>query len=180
MKENNEKELYMSPELKELIKESKLRNKDYFEVELSKIGTDERMFVVEISNNELTKPLYNIMYLLDNLTKREDSGVFTIDDMAQRMLDLLIESKIESDSVHGELLIRPLIRDKADILEIPNFRQYKAKNEYQILTVKGALERHPSVLISLSFQDLGRQLISPLTFRKREKSFIDPFFKEKP
>ena len=145
---------------------------------MAKIGDDERIFVVEISNNELTKPLYNIMYLLNNKTKRK--GYETISKMAQRLLDLLIESKIKSDSVHGEVLIRPLVRSKKNILETPDFSKYDAIHNYEILTVEAALQKHPSVLVSLSFQDLGRQLTNPLTFKKKDPSFIDPFFKERP
>jgi hypothetical protein len=173
------KELYIAPEMKDLMAKPK-GNKEVLEIDLAKVGDDDRIFVVEISNNELTKPLYNIMYLLNNKKRREEAGTFTIDQMAQRMLDLLIESKITSDSVHGELLIRPLIRSSSDVLKTPNFKKYDAIHEYDILTVEGSLQRHPSVLISLSFQDIGRQLVNPLTFRKRDTSFIDPFFQERP
>lgn len=177
MKEVNMKDLYIAPEMKDLLTKPK-GNKEILEIDLGKVDNDDRVFVVEISNNELTKPLYNIMYLLNNKTKRE--GYEQIDAMNQRLLDLLIESKIDADAVHGELLIRPLIRSTKDVLKTPDFSKYSAINEYEILTVEGALQRHPSVLVSLSFQDLGRQLVNPLTFRKTEGSFIDPFFRERP
>jgi hypothetical protein len=180
IQETSVKELYIAPEMKDLMTRPK-NNKEIIEIDLAKVGDDDKIFVVEISNNELTKPLYNIMYLLNNKKRREeDAGVFTIDQMAQRMLDLLIESKITSDSVHGELLIRPLIRSKKDVLKTPDFSKYDAIHDVDILTVEGSLQRHPSVTISLSFQDIGRQLVNPLTFRKRETSFIDPFFEERP
>jgi hypothetical protein len=179
LQEKDEKDLFITPELKGLLKKSKT-NKGVLEVGLDKLADDIRIFVVEISNNELTKPLYNIMDLLNNQPRRERAGVYTIDHMVQRMLDLLIESKIVSDSVHGELLIRPLIRSKKDILEIPDFTKYRAKDEYNILTVVNALTNHPSVTISLSFQDISRQLVNPNTFRKKDSSFIDAFFRERP
>lgn len=178
MRETTAKELYISPELKYLMRKEKSKGKDVVEIDLSKFAVDERIFVMEISNNELTKPLYNIMNLLDKKDTQKEYN--TVDKMAQRLLDLLIESKIHSDSVHGELLIRPLIRSSEDILEIPDFRKYDASEKYTILTIKGALQNHPSVLVSLSFQNLGQQLTNPLTFRKKDSSFIDPFFKERP
>ncbi len=104
----------------------------------------------------------------------------TINDIAQKMIDLLIESKINIDAIHGEILIMPLIRELDDILERPDFSKYDAIKNYQILTVEAALEKNPSVLVGLSFQFLGRQLLNPLTFKKTGKSFIDPFFKERP
>jgi len=175
MKEKDMKELYIAPEIVEMLNLD--RQKEVYELDLSKIEDDTRIFVVEIENNELTRPLYNIMYLLD---RADHFGATTIDDMCQKMLDLMIESKIKANSVHGEVLIRPLIRSSQDVLDIPNFTKYSDDAAYQILTVENALIKHPSVLVSLSFQDLGRQLGNPLTFKKKAPSFIDPFFKERP
>lgn len=179
IRESHIKELYIAPEMKDLMVKPK-GNKEIVEIDLAKVGDDERIFVVEISNNELTRPLYNIMDLLNSKTRREEAGVFTIDAMVQRMLDLLIESKIDSDSVHGEILIRPLIRSTKDVLKTPDFRKYSASSEYAVLTVEDSLKRHPSVVVSLSFQDIGRQLTNPLTFKKRDTSFLDPFYQERP
>jgi hypothetical protein len=174
--EAGEKDLYLSPELVELLNRHK-HPKETYEIDFSKIEDDMKLFVFEIVNNELTKPLYSIMRLLNN-TDHEKCK--TVDEMCQKMLDLLIESKIDSDAVHGEVLIHPLLRSSIDILDRPYFDKYGDGANYQILTVEAALEKNPSVLISLSFQALGRQLVSPLTFRKKEGSFIDPFFREKP
>lgn len=172
--EKDMNDLYLSPELMSMLNIKK-HTKEIIEIDFAKIEDDQRLFVTEIENNELTRPLYNIMHLLN---RSDRLGTKTIDEMNQKMLDLLIESKINVTAVHGELLIRPLIRSTEDILEVPNFRKYITNNDYQLLKVASALEKHPSVLIGLSFQSLGRQFSNPLTFRKKETSFIDPFFKE--
>ena len=169
------KDLFISPELKKLFKKN---NKDVYEIDFKLIDSDSRLFIFEIMNNELTRPLYDIMKLLDRI---EHLGCRTVDEMCQTMLDLMIESEITAMSVHSELIITLLLRDKDDILKRPRFdRYFNDDNGYQILTVKAALEKHPSVLIGLSFQALDRQLSNPLTFRKKDSSFIDSFFKEKP
>lgn len=180
MKELNDKELYLSSDIRALIDRDK-SGRDIVEIDLARISDEESIFAVEISNNELTRPLYRIMHLLN---RSDHEGQTDIDGMAQMLLDLLIESSIGADSVHGELLIRPLIRKNGkkmkDILERPDFSKYMTNSDYTILTVQGALERHPSVLVSMSFQGLGRQLQNPLTFKKSATSFVDPFFKERP
>jgi hypothetical protein len=150
--------------------------KDIYELDFSKIDDESRIFVLAIENNGLTKPLYDIMKLLD---RSDHLGSQDVNSMTQSMLDLLIKSNINIDSVHAEVLMYSLIRSKDDVLERPNFNRYGNKANYQILTVESALEKHPSVLIGLSFQDLNRQFTNPLTFRKRGTSFIDPFFKER-
>jgi hypothetical protein len=176
MTESSLKDLYIGPDIIEIMNKIK-HPKDYYEIDFSKIDDDARIFVLEIENNELTKPLYSIMRLLNN-SKHEDCE--TVDDMCQKMLDLLIESNISADSVHGEVLVHPLLRSTEDILERPKFGRYGDEADYQLLTVEAALEKHPSVLISLSFQALGKQLVNPLTFRKKEASFVDSFYREQP
>lgn len=178
--EKDFKELYIAPELKDILKSTKLVDKKYYEINLMDIPDDSKLFLMQIENSELTKPLYSIMGLLDTKERRKELGIETIHDLAQTLLDLLIESKINVMSVHAEVLLSPLIRSIDNILEKPNFKKYNAMDDTQILTVSAALEKHPSVLIGLSFQFLGRQLLNPLTFKKTGESFLDPFFKEKP
>lgn len=176
--EKDMKELYISPELKEVMKLSK--HKKINEINFNMIPDDARLFLVQIENAELTKPLYDIMGLLNTRDKRVQLGIEDINDLAQTMLDLLIVSKINVMAVHSEVLLSPLIRSVEDILEKPDFTKYSAMEDTQMLTISGALEKHPSVLIGLSFQFLSRQLISPLTFKKEGKSFLDPFFQDQP
>jgi hypothetical protein len=175
-------DLYLSNEFNEMLNDLKIKTFDDeghkgYEIRLDEFETNMPLFLVEIQNKELTKPLYDIM---DLLNKDSHNGCKTIDDMAQTMLDLLIISKIDVMSVHGELIIKPLIRRFDDILRYPDWNTYGKRSTYQILTVIKSLTNHPSVTLSLSFQDLSRQLINPLTFRKSAPSFIDPFYKEKP
>ena len=179
IKEKNLKEMYMTPELIDLLGIHK-SNKNIYEVNLDDIPDDTNLFLLEVSNSELTKPLYAIMGLLDTKEHRKQMGVENMHDLTQSMLDLMIESKINVDSVHAEVMLRPLLRSTLDILERPDFSKYDAESNTEILTVSAALEKHPSVLIGMSFQYLNRQLSNPLTFKKRGKSFVDPFFKLRP
>lgn len=170
--EDDMKELFLSDKLVKMIKKS---DAEFYEINLSEFDPLSEIFIVEIENNELTKPLYNIMGLLD---RADHNSCKTLDQMAQRFTDLLIESNIKAMSVHAEVIIRALIRSSQDVLQRPNFNKYVTEKDYQIMTIDGALEKNPSVLISISSRDLKRQLQSPLTFRKSADSFLDPFFKE--
>ena len=175
--ENTNKELFLTPELWDTIKSIKKHNKEYYEVPFIDVSDDTRLFLLAIENNELTRPLYNIMGLLDSKKKTSELGITSINGMAQTLLDLLIESNINVQAVHGEIMIKPLIRSKSDILSVPNFREYGAMDEADILTISAALEKNPSPTIGLASSYLRRQLKSPLTFKKDQSSFIDPFFK---
>lgn len=168
------KELYLSPALIELMAHGK-RNGEMIEIDLSKADDSEKLFSIIVNNNELTKPLYAIMAVLD---RRGNLGCNTISEICQKLVDLFITSHINLDAVHAELLVKPLIRDKENILKFPKYNTYKSPDDYQILSVSTALEKNPSVLISLSFQALGRQLSNPLTYEKVGTSYLDPFFRE--
>lgn len=176
--ENTAKEMYLSPELKELMKKYKKNKDKIYEIKFSDIPDDARLFLLQIENAELTRPLYKIMGILDTKEKRAELGITNIHELAQVFLDLLIESKINVMSVHAEVMLAPLIRSIDDVLKRPNFKRYDAINDTQMLTISSALEKHSSVLIGLSSQFLGRQLTSPLTFKKTGSSFLDPFFRE--
>ena len=144
------------------------------EINLAKVKSD-KMFVIEIKNNELTKPLYDIMDLLD---KKDNEYRTDIPSTLARMIELMIESKINLQSVHAEMILSALIRRKDNILERPDFGSYGAR-DYDIITVKYALENHPSPIIGISFQYLKRQLTKrPLTYMKGSDSVYDALFKE--
>ena len=117
--------------------------------------------------------------VLDTKEKRAELGITDIHQLAQVFLDLLIESKINVMSVHAEVMLAPLIRSMDDVLKRPDFKKYNAINDTQMLTISAALEKNSSVLIGLSSQFLGRQLVSPLTFKKTGSSFLDPFYRSK-
>lgn len=173
--EINGKEIYLSPAIDAGLKSGR-KNGDFIEIPFSILDDDEKLFSVIILNNELTKPLYEIMHVLD---RKGNLGCNTISEICQKMLDLFITSHINLDAVHAELLIKPLIRDRRNILKYPKFNTWKDEKDYQLLTVSAALEKNPSVLISLSFQALARQLSNPLTYKKEGTSFLDPLFKER-
>lgn len=177
IQENKNMEMYLSPELKSIMKLSK-KQKGVYEINLTSIPDDTRLFLIQVDNAELTRPLYKIMGLLDGKEQRIKLNLETLSDYAQALLDLLIESKIDVQAVHAEVLLSSLIRSKEDVLKKPAFKKYDAIADTQVLTVSSALEKHPSALVGISFQYLGRQLLNPLTFRKTGTSFLDPFFSE--
>lgn len=171
-------ELFISPEFREYLELEKKHKKTY-EVNLGTLPDNSTLFLIQIENNELTRPLYEIMGVLDSKKKREELGINDRDISAftQRMLDLFIVSHINVMAIHSEIMITPLIRSIDDILERPNFTKYSAMDKTKVLTISSALERHPSPLIGMSFAYLERQLKNPLTFKKSGSSFIDSFYR---
>ena len=93
--------------------------------------------------------------------------------MVSKMAELLIECGHPLDLVHAEVIISTIIKDTTNILIQPHFDDEARSEDYQILTISSALINNPSLTVSLSFQDLGKQVTNPNTNLKCEKSAYD-------
>ena len=131
---------------------------------------------MNIMNNELTKPLYGIMNLLNKENKDEIDE--TIDSISQKFLDLLIESKIDANVIACELIINRLIVAAKDKYRRPDFNDEELE-DYEIVTVSKALTNNKSPLIGISFQNIKRQFLSDELFEERDgTAYIDEFYRK--
>lgn len=147
-----------------------------FSINFEDINYDEFVFMVDVENNELSKPLKQIQGLMDN---KNHEGCSTYEEMAQKMLDLIIDAKNPGSSVQGEIIVRQLIRDDELVMERPNFSRIVMPGEYKIMTINTALRKHPSITTSMSTPYLRYQLVSQMeTFDKISTSDMDAAFRE--
>lgn len=168
----DEREMFLTEECIDLMK----KGKGY--IKFKDMSDDTTLFELVIMNNELTKPLYSLMDLLN--TSKNSNIINSYADMAQRFTELLLEASIDAMAVSGELIINRLIRKDPDTdFERPDFTLDDI-GPYQIYTVLKALENNKSALIGLSSQDIKRQLLSDdLVTKKTGTSYLDVFFKKK-
>lgn len=167
--ELEDKELFIS---KDVMKDI-YKNNGY--IYFSELNEDMKLFEINIQNKELTKPLYDLM---DLINKKKDNDNETIDTMLQQFLDLMVTAKISASIVAGEVIINRLIKDVNDPYVRPDFSQ-EIMPKYQIKTVKNALTKNKSPLIGLSSENLKKQLLDDELYTTRyEESYIDPLFKE--
>ena len=154
----------------------KVKDEDYIELNVNNLEDDETYFaIIVIENNELTRPLKNIMRLLD---RKDHFDCETIDDLVNKMCDLLIEANHPLDLVHTECIMRAIVRDSENILSQPRFENPDRIDDYQIITISKALLNNPSLTVSLSFQDLGKQVTNVNTNKKCEKSSYDDLYRQ--
>lgn len=167
----DEREMFLTEECLDLMK----KGKGY--IKFKDMDETTTLFELVIMNNELTKPLYQLMDLLN--TAKKDGPELTYEEMAQKFTELLLEAKIDAMALSGELIINRLIRKCPDTdFERPNFEADELE-PYQIYTVLKALENNKSVLIGLASQDIKKQLLSDdIVNKKTGSSYIDPFFKK--
>lgn len=147
---------------------------DILTIDLDSIDISEFIFVIELENNGVTKPLKEIEKLLSN---KNHEGCTTYEDMVNKMIDLLIQSGISATSVHAEMIIRQLIRRSDNRIKRPDFSKIVMRQDYDIMTINTALKYSPSLSTSLNTAFLKYQLISMVaTDEKRETSDFDPMF----
>ena len=147
----------------------------YAYIDFENIDPQEFVFAVDIANNELTKPVKAIDRLINN---EAHEGCDTIDALVQKMLDLLVDARLDASSVQGEMIMYKLIRSSDNVLKRPNFEDIVKRSDYQILTIKSSLKKDPSVDTALSTPFLRYQLVQdPVTFEKTAPSDYDLAFR---
>lgn len=170
IKPTKDKEIFLSDDALDLIKKKKgiLKFDD--------MDDDMKLFSMDIYNNELTRPLYELMDLLNK--EKHDTVDETIGSISQKFADLLVESGIDASVVAAELIINRLIRDSVEKYERPDFTKSELPS-YQIYTVSKALRNNKSPIIGICFQNIKQQLLDPDTVNLKDgESYLDSFFME--
>lgn len=167
----NDKEIYIVSDAAKILRANNgmLKLKD--------VDDDMRIFEVTILNNELTKPLYELMDILDH-DERKGMDEVSIDTLSQKILDIFVDANIGAQMVSGEIILNRLIRKKDNIMLRPDFSCRKMP-EYQVCTIRKALWYNKSPLIGLSFEQLKRQLLNSNLSERTGTSFLDANFYEK-
>lgn len=168
----NDKEIYITGYATEVMKSSKdglIRFKD--------LDESTPILEVTIMNNELTKPLYDLMKLLDKQDRSTLLDELTIDAFSQKYLDTIIEANMSASMAAGELVINRIVREKDNIRRRPDFSSIWMP-EYDIYTISSALENNASITVGLSFEQLQRQLLNANLDERTGTSYMDVFFQE--
>ena len=137
--------------------------------------TDNILFYIKISNDEISKTMNDIINIINKSSVTES---MTKDEALQNLVDLVIEGGLDIDSVHLEVLLSNQIVDPDNVLNRPNWNNPYA--QYKLLTLDHALANNPSIVVSLLYKNLHKVLYDPLSYSKHAPSFFDLFFCEQP
>lgn len=141
---------------------------------LDEIDMSEFIFMIELENNGVTKPMKEIEKLISN---KYHEGCDTYESIVNKMIDLLISADIGVQAVHGEMIIRQLVRRSDNKLKRPDFSKLVMRQDYELMTVNTALKYSPSLSTSMNTSFLKYQLISMVeTDEKEETSDFDQIF----
>lgn len=166
--------IYFSNELMDYIESLPDPGEEYYKIPFDKIK-DINLFLMKISNNELSKTLDELQSLINKLSSIQNK---TADQWIQDLIEVAERGGVNIDAVHLEVILANQIRNIDDILETPEWEYKNAP--YQLLTLRQALANHPSIVTTLVNENLPKVLIEPLTYRKKKASELDLFFMEQP
>lgn len=155
------------------------------------IGNNEDIDIPVTTLIEENAPLFDVGIHNDDMSERLESVIKVIDlkantdsYTAETFLSTL-SSKLNSIglgyimSVHLEIIIMNQIRDKKDIIDMPDWSIPNQTN-YQILTLKKAVMTHPSISIAMQSENIAKMLHSPLSLRKHKPSPYDLMYMVQP
>lgn len=168
--------LYLSNTLNGIIRKKAVQDNGRFSLPLNVIK-DEPLFFIILHNNDLMKALEDVKDCIDKNDITKGRGM-TKDKLINKFIGTIITSNLNIQSVHLEVILMNQIRALDDVLEKPHWEY--PNEEYQILTMKQALDKNPSVVISLLNEKLEKMFYMPLTYKKTAPSFVDLFFMEQP
>lgn len=171
-----EDNLYISNTLNGIIRKKAIPDNGRFSIPFAAIK-DEVLFFIVLHNNDLMDALKDVQDCINKVSVTKAKNM-TKDKLLNKFIDTIIKSNLSIQSVHLEVILMNQIRALDDILEKPHWEY--PNEEYQILTMKQALDKNPSVIISLLNEKLEKTFYSPLTFKKHAPSFVDLFFMEQP
>lgn len=168
--------LYLSNTLNGIVRKKSIQDNGRFAIPLVHLKNEPLFFIV-LHNNDLMKALDDVKDCIDknSITRGKD---VTKDSLVNRFIDTIIVSNLNIQSVHLEVILMNQIRDLDNVLEKPKW--YIKGADYQILTMKQALDKNPSIVISMLNEELKKMFYVPLTFKKTAPSFVDLFFMEQP
>lgn len=176
IKSETDDKLYLSNTLNGLIRKKAVQDNGRFSLPFN-IIQNEPLFFIVLHNNDLMKALEDVKDCIDKNDITRGKGM-TKDKLINKFINTIIISNLSIQAVHLEVILMNQIRDFNDVLDKPHWEYPNA--EYQILTMKQALDKNPSVVISLLNEKLEKMFYMPLTYKKTAPSFVDLFFMEQP
>lgn len=142
---------------------------------LKDIEEDCPIFEISIDNNELTKPFYDLIGLIDS--EKRDIEEITIDTISQRFLDIFVEAGINITISAAEIVLNRICRRPDNVRKRPNFGKSHLP-AYHFYSLSKVIEDNESPTIGLIYEQIMRQITKLDLDERNGTSYIDPFFKE--
>lgn len=130
-----------------------------------------------IHNDDMSARLESVIKVINLKANTDNYTAETFLETLSNKLNSIGLSNIMS--IHLEIIIMNQIRSRDNIIEVPDWSAPNQEN-YQVLTLKKAIETHPSISISMQSESIAKMLYSPLSLKKTKPSTYDLFYMVQP
>lgn len=144
-------------------------------IPLKEIEEDAPIFEISIDNNELTKPFYELIALIDS--EKRDLEEITIDTISQKFLDIFVEGGINITISAAEIVLNRICRKPDNVRKRPNFGKRNLP-AYHFYSLSKVIEDNQSPTLGLIYEQIMRQITKMDLDERTGTSYMDPFFKE--
>lgn len=172
VKEEHGFSMYLAPEMVAAWKQMKEKP-----IPLDRFDDDDDstvLFNIEIKSKAITQSLQLMIAALDS--KDHLGCSHDLDGLCQKYARIMYDSGAHYNFVHGEMIIRALLRKSDDDTQFPDFGPNGDHEDYTILRLTSSLSRSPSPIIRLSTGWLKKGLISTALYKAHAPSHFDPLF----
>lgn len=170
-------DLYIGKDILKIIAEK--RNKlqydkeGWIEIPISDIMKSENdCFFIQVKSKTIADSLNNMKSLIEKGSEIEE--VESISDLITKVHTFLKNGGVRAESVHTEILVRNMVRDRNDIIHVPDYS--KEKIDYVITSINRGIQRSDSVITGLTFEKIKEQFKNPITYKKRGRSPMDVLY----
>lgn len=170
--------LYLSHQLFKLLNRRNffiLKDEEEVTIPLEELSCNDPFVFLKISNKELAAPIKKLTKFIQR-GKKPLKGVTNYSDFIYTVNSLFRTGGVEMPSVHIEILIRNLIRNKQDDLLIPDWSIPQTPDMYRMTSLNDAILCSSSVINSILFEQVKRQFKNPNTYRKTATSMHSLLF----
>lgn len=140
----------------------------------SEIEDSEPLFNIEVKSKAVTQGLQMMTAILDS--KDHLGNARDLDGMCQTYAKIIMDAGITYPLVHGEMIIKSLLRKVGSELEDPDFSANGDHNDYEIMRLTWNLRKNQSPIIRLSTGWLKSSLVSPSLYKSTKPCHFDALF----
>jgi len=169
--------LYLSKQLFIALTERKFFSSKINDViiPLSEFSSNEPFVFLRISNEELTRHIKELTNFIQK-GKKPLKEINDYNEYVDKLNKLFRQGRMNIPSVHIEMIIRNLIRNSSNDLEIPNWSIKQTPDMYRLVSLNESILLKNSVVIGLMFEQVKKQLRGTKIYKKKGSSIYSLMF----
>lgn len=152
-------------------KHNEFDEEGWIKISVSELSMSEDIMFMKLKNSEITRSLKELKAWVEKGKVVEASNISELINTIRKYMN---HGGIYLESVHMEILVRNLVRDANNPINLPDW-SIKDPN-YTITSIHNSIMMNNSIINSVTFERLKSQLKDPISYNKTGVSVYDRLF----